>query len=183
MERLPKITDLQVEILLEKFSNDDGPLLSALQELQQLRAAKAADRERVRDAVERIAAHELGPNSPSRGWDTVAHAIASRVADALAVPVRQALSDADRRTLEWLRGVMAYTADGDSGGMAARANATIDRLLSASPAPPRPSLSDTDRRHLVALRSFIAGIDGQRGHGNDWSAELALLDRLLGVLP
>lgn len=146
-------------------------------ELQQLRAAKAADRERVREVVRNALANHYINVATSRQW--IIDDICTRVADALAVPGLPSLSDTDRRTLEWLRGVMAYTADGDSGGMAARANATIDRLLSARPAPPGPSFSDTDRRHLVALRSFISGIDGQRGHGNDWSAELALLDRLL----
>lgn len=132
-----RLSDEQLQQWIDGLS-PYGPIGLALLELQQLRAAKAADRERVHSVVFETAEHVLGSDIYVRvgnmDSERPADAISSRVADALAVPVR-GLSDQDRADLEAIRDEHAmriqqnFTKSPDIDADSKRVVALMERLL------------------------------------------------------
>lgn len=145
--------------------------LACLRELQQLRAAKAADRERIVGEVIHHALRVMRDRDGDRRINDTERAercvlvagIATRVADALAVPQRPVLSEEELSQLRELRSECAVD-DYPAAGPA------LDRLLSARPIPPLV-------RELVQ-REFCRVPAGER---HDW--ERQRLAECLEALP
>lgn len=120
-------------------STTESEFQSVIDELQQLRAAKAADRERVavcvKDAVLdqlQVWAYELDEST-----NELTDAIATRVADALAVAVRgEVVAEHDHDTLLWMRQKVSDSANQHRAGLAV---SLLDRLL-AAPDPIRTAI-------------------------------------------
>lgn len=116
--------------------------LSWLRELQQLRAAKAADRERVEDVVKHVVSERLRGSDQfsAEGIAAFAEHVASRVADALAVSGRVGLSEGDCEALQRTRAHLANQIDKWRGwpreSLVRRELEALDRLLSTRPIPP-----------------------------------------------
>lgn len=102
----------------------------ALRELQQLRAAKAADRERIRSVVMAAFSTEVKPADlvQSDLHEGAAGCVANRVADALAVPVRPELTEQERCHLLSIKSQFPHSSALWSDEMA-----TLDRLLERTP--------------------------------------------------
>lgn len=110
----------------DMYRDYHAALSKLLAEIQTLRAAKAADKERVRTVVDAAAIRVLSALENYETHDEAAHAIADRAAERLS---------------------------GVPGG-----------------------LGETERCHLLSIRARL------RGQGMPiWDAEMATLDRLLGV--
>lgn len=123
------ITDAELSARLQ-FAMEQGSVMEfyvePLRELQQLRAAKQADEERVRQVVESVALSEIDVKTtwPADRIAPIARAIATRVASQLAsaAPV---LSESERDDLE-------IAAKGLRGLGRLVGAALLDRLLGAS---------------------------------------------------
>lgn len=146
-------------------------VLAMAHELQQLRAAKAADRERVWEVVQHVVSERLRGSRQfsTQGIAAFAEGVAERVADALAVPMR--ITQDERDGWRTASGEPQCQGCGESWD-------THGRSCEASEgAAPGPGLTEQERCHLLSIKSQLSY------SSTLWSAELATLDRLLERTP